>query len=91
MTALKLNPDTIWLLSDGQFSERVVQDIRLNNPGKKVAINTIAFHDQFGERLLQQIAQENNGEYRYVPPPPGTPVRGRFGIPSLPGFPPGPP
>jgi len=67
--ALQLQPDTIWLLSDGQFSSRLSSVVRDMNRNKRVAINTIAFHERFGEVQLREIATENNGEYRFVPPP----------------------
>jgi len=67
--ALKLNPDTIWLLSDGRFRETVCQVIQAGNPDKKVSVNTIAFHDRAGEPVLKRIAEENVGDYRFVPAP----------------------
>ena len=74
LQALRLEPDTIWLLSDGGFSDSVCQAIQAANPEKKVCINTIAFYDRTGEPVLKRIAQENRGDYRFVPaqatPPP---------------------
>jgi uncharacterized protein with von Willebrand factor type A (vWA) domain len=68
--ALRLNPDTIWLLSDGCFPDQVADFVRAENPQKKVHINTIAFHDPSGEQVLRRIAQENKGDFRFVPGPP---------------------
>lgn len=62
-----LRPDTIWLLSDGQFDIRVTDAIREANPRQQVQINTIAFHDTAGEVVLRRIAEENDGDYRFVP------------------------
>lgn len=64
----KLRPDTIWLLSDGQFNVAVADTIRSFNPGGRVQINTIAFHDRGGEPILKIIANENDGDYRFVAP-----------------------
>lgn len=64
----QLNPDTIWLLSDGQFSIEATDAIRAANPDARVQINTIAFHDRGGEAVLQRIARENDGDYRFVEP-----------------------
>jgi len=64
----KLKPDTIWLLSDGSFSAGVTATIQRLNPRAKVQINTIAFHHRGGETLLRIIADENDGDYRYVGP-----------------------
>ncbi|MEM7624845.1 MAG: VWA domain-containing protein [Planctomycetota bacterium] len=63
-----LRPDTIWLLSDGQFNVAVADTIRRLNPGGRVQINTIAFHDRGGEAILKIIADENDGDYRFVAP-----------------------
>jgi len=44
----------------------VVNQIRRANPQKKVRINTLALMDQRGEPVLKQIANENDGTYRFV-------------------------
>lgn len=66
--ALELKPHTIWLLTDGEFSERICDKIKVANPAPQISINTICFHDQSGEPLMKRIAAENNGDYRFVPP-----------------------
>jgi len=66
--ALSLKPDAIWLLSDGQFKPAAVDIIRKANPGRKVQIHTLAFYSQAGEKVLQRIAAENRGRYRFVTP-----------------------
>ena len=68
LKALELAPDTIFLMSDGQFAEEAAPRIRSAN-SRNVSISTIAFHDPAGEPLLKRIAQENEGSYRFVPPP----------------------
>ena len=65
--SLGMKPDTIFLLSDGAFPPTAADAVRKHNPGKKVTVNTISFLNRFGEPLLQQIANENNGTYRFVP------------------------
>lgn len=77
--AIRLKPDTIWLLSDGCFSDSVCDVIRKTNSGRKVSINTIAFHERMGEPVLKRIAKENKGDYRFVPDPaaPRVDVRSR--------------
>ena len=66
MKALQLKPDAIWLLSDGEFGQQAVEIIRKNNTGKKIKIHTIAFMSDSGRAILRQIAEENNGNYRFV-------------------------
>ena len=63
-----LEPDTVWLLTDGKFfnDKTVVGRIRLANPKKKIRINTLAIMNRDGEPVLKQIASENDGTYRFV-------------------------
>ena len=63
-----LKPDTVWLLTDGQFGndEVVVNQIRKANPNKKIRINTLALMDRRGESVLKQIASDSGGTYRFV-------------------------
>lgn len=70
--ALSLQPETIFLMSDGIFDIAAADRIRAANRHGCV-INTIAFHDPSGEVVLQRIARENGGTYRFVPPPGGSP------------------
>lgn len=76
LMALSLKPDAIWLLSDGQFSPQACDVIRAANPNARVQIHTIAFHSERGQQVLQRIAEENGGHYRYVPPPKSAMPRG---------------
>ncbi len=67
--AVRMKPDAVFLLTDGQFGPPALQLLRqINPPGKgQVSVNTIAFVTRAGEQLLKQIAQENRGDYRFVP------------------------
>jgi hypothetical protein len=67
-------PDTLWLLSDGKFSAKAVAAIRDSND-LNVHINTIGFYSRQGEQTLRQIAEENRGTYRFIPPPAPTAAR----------------
>lgn len=64
--ALALKPDAIWLLSDGLFDGQDADLIGQANPGKRTQIHTIAFYDNAGEAVLQKIAEDNRGKYRFV-------------------------
>jgi len=66
--ALALGPDTVFLMSDGIFPEIVAGHIRAANT-RNASVCTVAFHDPIGEPLLKRIAQENEGSFRFVPPP----------------------
>ncbi|AQT69506.1 marine proteobacterial sortase target protein [Anaerohalosphaera lusitana] len=64
--ALSLNPDAVWLLSDGQFNSSMSDHITRYNKQRGVVINTIAFLNRSGEAILKQIANKNDGKYRFV-------------------------
>jgi len=66
--AFGMKPSTIWLLSDGKFTDEngVVQLIRSLNRNKAVRVNTMALVDDVGGKILQQIAAENRGAYRFI-------------------------
>jgi hypothetical protein len=63
--ALDLKPDAIYFLSDGIFDADVVEAVHKAN-GAKIAIHTICFEDRVGEPVLQVLAAQNGGKYRFV-------------------------
>lgn len=67
--ALPLKPDCIWLLSDGRFGDNTLKLIKKLNPKAKTKINTIAFLDDSGSELLEKIAKQNRGRFRFVSRP----------------------
>jgi hypothetical protein len=62
-------PDTVWLLSGSALPDKVIDSIREANASVNAHINTIGFYNRDGEQGLRQIAGENRGAYRFVPPP----------------------
>jgi von Willebrand factor type A domain len=74
--ALQFNPTTVWLLSDGKFSTSAANAIRSANEPVNAKIQTIGFYSREGETVLRQIASENHGIYRFVPPPGQTATNG---------------
>ena len=75
--ALELNPDVIFLLSDGEFPQRI-EDLlgeinRIDNlfgdDGPISIVHTIGYHSREGESRMRRIAKQNGGQYRYVPQP----------------------
>lgn len=63
--ALELEPDAIYFLSDGMFDADVIEATRRAN-ASKIAIHTICFEDRIGEPVLQVLAAQNGGKYRFV-------------------------
>jgi len=66
--AFLLKPDLIYFLSDGEIpvGNELLELLRYKNNDERVRIFTIAYVSQAGRPLLEQIAREHNGRFRYV-------------------------
>lgn len=71
--ALKMQPQLLYFLSDGQFDnlvpyEQVIAHLDKLNKNRRTRINTIQFasHDKEAEEVLQKIAAQHGGSYRFV-------------------------
>jgi hypothetical protein len=71
--AFKMQPQLVYFLSDGEFNnlvpyEQVIAEIDKLNKDRKTRINTIQFgkYDKQAEEVLQKIASEHGGSYRFV-------------------------
>jgi hypothetical protein len=68
--AFAMNPDTIWLLTDGQIPDFIVPGIANLNAARAtpVRVNTIGLgrSKDISERYLLQIAVDNEGVYTFV-------------------------
>ena len=62
--ALKLNPDVIFLLSDGEFSLTPELAVAIRKSGKEIPIHTIAFQTFGNLPSLVNIAKSTGGKYR---------------------------
>mgnify|MGYP001235025810 CR=1 FL=1 len=62
----------VYLLTDGVFpnNKQVLETIALGNKDRDILINTYLYGDRppEAEKVMQQIAKENGGRYRFVPP-----------------------
>ncbi len=74
--ALELDPDAIYLLSDGEFEDQTATLLRNKNLVRiqrkrvpQVIVHTIGFHSRHGQKVLERIAKENGGRYTFVPSP----------------------
>ncbi|OYW14289.1 MAG: hypothetical protein B7Z55_15910, partial [Planctomycetales bacterium 12-60-4] len=64
--ALRLRPDVICFLTDGEFDKGIQRRLRqLQQPN--TAIHTFAFGETAAEDILQAVAKNNSGEYRFIP------------------------
>lgn len=68
LMALKLRPDKVYFLTDGDFSHRAVKAVREANRGR-VPIHTVGFGGKEGEANLKEIAQDSRATYQYIPAP----------------------
>ena len=66
--ALRLKPDKIYFLTDGDFSYRSVRSVREANRFH-IPIHTIGFGGQQGEKNLMEIARDSQGTYQFIPEP----------------------
>lgn len=64
--ALQLQPELIYMLTDGQFDAALLPKLREWNKDLKAKISTIAYVSNEGQPLLERIAREHNGEFRFV-------------------------
>jgi len=72
--ALKLNPDAIFLLSDGEIRDNTIQELRFYNRKKDesgnekaaIPIHTLLLHSEIGAIPLKIIADENDGVFTPV-------------------------
>jgi hypothetical protein len=65
----KLNPQTIYLLSDGEFAP-LKESLYDEFKQKSIRVNTIAMEDESGKVELSGIAARTQGRYRFVPSAP---------------------
>ena len=64
--AFAVGPDMIYFLTDGEFDPVLIDLLDKLNRKRKVRIFTIAYVSRKGAPLLERIAREHNGEYRFV-------------------------
>ncbi|MBG83801.1 MAG: hypothetical protein CMJ40_04555 [Phycisphaerae bacterium] len=65
---LRPPPDVIFFLTDGRISGQQAMDIsEMNRRSRKVVINTIAFDNNESQVLLEELARDSGGLFRFVP------------------------
>ena len=66
--AMDVRPDSIFFMTDGLIPPETVSIVSsLNNSGKRVIVNTIAFGNSGGHGPLRRMASDSDGVFRYVP------------------------
>ena len=64
--AFAVQPDVIYLLTDGEFDQAIVGHVKRLNAGGKVRVSTIGFLYYPDNKVLRAIAAQNGGEYKFV-------------------------
>jgi uncharacterized protein with von Willebrand factor type A (vWA) domain len=64
--AFAVKPDIIYLLTDSEFDRAIVDLVKRLNVDAKVTVYPIAFLCREGESVLNDIADQNGGRYRFV-------------------------
>ena len=64
--SISLEPDAIWLLSDGQFSDDSVNKIYEMNRFIRIPIHILAFSAEANVDQLKKIAKQNYGKFIFV-------------------------
>jgi hypothetical protein len=75
--AIELDPDVIFLLSDGEFPQKIEDLLKeinrvenlFGDEGPISIVHTISYHSREGESRMRRIAKQNGGQYRHVPKP----------------------
>ena len=65
--ALKLKPQVIYFLTDGEIPPMTRETAKEFNHDHKTVIHTIAIGTEEGAEMLRAIAQDNGGKYQFVP------------------------
>lgn len=64
--AFAVRPELIYLLTDGEFDKAIIGLVKRLNVGDKITVHTIGFLYRMGEEVLKTIAEQNNGNYKFV-------------------------
>lgn len=64
--ALAMRPDTIFLLTDGAIPSETRETVKANNLNGTM-VNTIGIGGGSEQGILQDIAKDNDGHFRFVP------------------------
>ena len=65
--ALKMKPQVVYFLTDGEIPETTRDTAKKYNRDHKTVIHTIAFVTEEGAAMLKGIAKDHKGKYRFVP------------------------
>ena len=64
--AFAVKPDLIYFLTDGDFDPALLEKLRTWNKNHEVRVYTFAYVSEQGRILLEQIAREHDGEFKFI-------------------------
>ncbi len=64
--SIRLGAALIYFLTDGEFDRSLIPKLDRWNRSRRVKIFTIAYFDRSGADLLEEIARDHGGEFRFV-------------------------
>ena len=71
LLALRLQPDTIYFLTDGQFNPIVVRafnkEVEKTHRRQKIVVNGICLGNREGEQVIRELTENNSGSYTFIP------------------------
>ncbi|WP_417384234.1 VWA domain-containing protein [Gimesia sp.] len=71
LLALKLQPDTIYFLTDGQFDPVIVKSFNKLATQKyrnqRITVNGICFGSLEGEQAIRELAENHSGTFTFIP------------------------
>lgn len=71
LLALKLKPDTIYFLTDGEFDPVIVKSFNKVAAQKyrnhQITVNGICFGSLEGEQAMRELAENNSGTFTFIP------------------------
>lgn len=71
LIALRLQPDTIFFLTDGQFNPTIVKAFNKvaarTKRNRNVIVNGICMGNREGESLIRELVEQNSGSYTFIP------------------------
>lgn len=71
LLALRLQPDTIYFLTDGQFNPKIVRTfnkaVEKMNRREKIVVNGICLGNSEGEHVIRELTENNSGNFTFIP------------------------
>jgi len=71
LLALRLQPDTIYFLTDGQFNPTIVRTfnkaVEKTSQRQKIVVNGICLGNSEGEPVIRELTENNSGSYTFIP------------------------